>query len=742
MCCKVSNVINAIVASLLLAHDSKDIKMEEEVFVEEIADEELEEVPLAITNSREKTERLPLVKLELTGDVKKQMEVVQQKVYDFGLQIVSRPAAAVKDSTKWQTTDEHLYRDAKEAYDRIIRLFMDEPKVFNIAAVKERVWELNKLHNADVIPDHGDQSTVGSQKSFRGDGSPIKKTKKKRKKKHVDDASSDGGTDGGREGEGKAGKLPNVLDTFINPFEIGTMDEIWKEKLELLEKLTPREDLDGYEYREDFDDQQYRFSLQNDFTERLRVEVERRANYPTLVEQVEDVLFDLVESVVINVEVDKGQYINERMEKIMRVRHPTTREFKLKRLPAIEDDKGDKSFILSDLEFQDIVISPAGFTLAPSIPRKTLLLHEQEREYAREMKKREEIDREANRRLPLTMKLRTAIAKAKVDRNVAVREAMRSIVDTAVVLPSRPVRNLLTDYFQRTKSVLAKITSDPVDTFQEFLQSIADKVEDLRAKSIESNYKPEQSTAKALLEEAKKQMKAKVAMQTIPPETKFEAPTFSNIGSIPNEFPDAVMITFKINYDVPPAYVIRHRRTVKLEVEKLSKRARELAIKYHLIDPKDVKSGKLAANLAKNGSSAQVPAQSNRLQDSVVDIIAPVAAMPISDDPYDGGDDIAGAIPLSAAPAGQSMTSSGALSSLLSGVNFIQERVSTLRPHASVPKESPPDSSVENPGGLGVEEEEEKEDEEVIPLKRIVGSANYTGFLGLEDMITPKVKVG
>ncbi len=68
------------------------------------------------------------------------------------------------------------------------------------------------------------------------------------------------------------------------------------------EKLTPREDLEGYEYRESTEERLFREKKQKEFQVRLKEEVGRREQFPTEIEQVEDVLYDLVDQLCSRIE--------------------------------------------------------------------------------------------------------------------------------------------------------------------------------------------------------------------------------------------------------------------------------------------------------------------------------------------------------------------------------------------------------------------------------------------------------
>lgn len=617
----------------------------------------------------EKTERLTCLKFELTGGLTHQLASVEHGIYNFGVKNPASPTkVVVQDSSIWQTTDDILYKNAKQSYDNIINTFTKQPRVYKLASIKERIWKENDDNFARLSSSVGNVVAPPSIQTTKSD-KRTSPSKKKKKLKKPDELTSDVES---IDEESSLGK--DILDTVINPFQVGSVGEVWKEKLDILEKLTPREDMEGFEYRENYNEQQYRFSLQNFYAEKMKEEIYRRQQNPTDIEQVEDAIFDVIEKVVTKVEQDAVETVANRVKIFLDQRHPSTMGCKLKRLPAIENEEGEISYILSDLEHADLTITPAGLGVATHIPNKTLLLHEQEREFEHRLKVREMEDKESLRRMPLTHKLRSAIARAKVDKNEALREVLRGIVDSALVLPSRPLRNAFASYLKMGQNMLERITTDHRESFQEFLFQINDKVENLKQAHNAANYKPNISSAKSLVEEAKKLLREKEEQSNLPSDSNFEPSlNINTFGTSPVSLPDAVMVTLKIHYNIPPAYVIRHRRTINLEWEKLSKRARKLAVKYHLID--DVK--KISKENATKKNDAKVTANPHS----------------------------AGKLTL---PDIVNTANKDTISTAVTG---------------------------------GIVDEDEEEDDEAIPVERLVGSRHFSGYLQLNDMITPKVKV-
>jgi hypothetical protein len=226
----------------------------------------------------EVTKRKQLLKLELSGAVPKQLEAVAKTVYGIGLQ----STGPTENNREWHTTDNVLYSDAKKSYDEILQVFQSEPRVYKLASVKEKIWERNRQgghlecpHSPTAV-----RNTLQSKNSTQKEG----RTDFFKKKKRIQQVAQDK----------KEISVDELARTFIDPFEPvmpkdGPQKEsipIWFEKLEMLKSLTPREDLEGYEYKEDYFSQQERLHAQTLFQSKMRTEIQRREDNPTEIEQV------------------------------------------------------------------------------------------------------------------------------------------------------------------------------------------------------------------------------------------------------------------------------------------------------------------------------------------------------------------------------------------------------------------------------------------------------------------------
>ncbi len=89
----------------------------------------------------EVTKRKVLLKLELSGDLPKQLKSVSKTIYGIGYQ----PQQPAENNREWKTTDDVLYAESKKSYDEIINVFKSEPKVYKFASTKEKIWERNKF---------------------------------------------------------------------------------------------------------------------------------------------------------------------------------------------------------------------------------------------------------------------------------------------------------------------------------------------------------------------------------------------------------------------------------------------------------------------------------------------------------------------------------------------------------------------------------------------------------------------
>lgn len=289
-----------------------------------------------------------MLKLELTDSLSKNLEKVASTLYNLKI----RPTRKANNSKAWKTTD-GLMLEAKKSYDEIIDAFHSEPRVYKFPSTKEKIWSINAANMSSSIDLDTDsittahsllsanskpQSTLSRPQSTVSQPPPLLSNRSQQQQqslsihsnsnsKHTSEASKPLIVDADITSHAQSveekisilsegGRLPpsilvpsismkeltieEQLETYLDPFtliESGSRVEVWKDKLDLLDKITPREDLDGYEYREDFYEQRYRVSIQEQFQRRMKDEIWRREQYPTDIEQVEDVLYDIVEAI-------------------------------------------------------------------------------------------------------------------------------------------------------------------------------------------------------------------------------------------------------------------------------------------------------------------------------------------------------------------------------------------------------------------------------------------------------------
>lgn len=565
------------------------------------------------------TKRKVLLKLELSGDVAKKLQAVASTLYGMeGFQ----PTQATDQNREWNTTDQVLYSQAKTSYDEIIRMFKSEPKVYKFESVKEKIWERNKtgggldppLLQIEAPPVLSPKQLAQAGLNNAPDKSPVN-TKKE--------------FWGGRHKKRAEEKKPLTTEeqayTYIDPFQtviprtaIATASgqaadrvEVWHEKLEMLKKLTPREDLEGYEIREDYTDQQKRLSAQTTFQQRMRQEIQRREEQPTEIEQVEDVLFDIVEAISRNF---------ERMKKVARVQtkaaernvwHPAATGFKMRHLGVTESESGVVTKQVSDFLFSDFMISPTGYMLGVRAPPELFELHDQERRVKLDRELRRLEAEELEKKRPLTEKLRIAVAMARNDPAAAAKKAANDILERAVQYPRRISERLL----QHSREVIARglagimlSAADPQTALEDLSESLVasyrtilrrDNKSDApnssaeRPKSASFNSKePNIRDVERIIAQEEEQHRQR--------EELINALRNSNIGlegrpMVPVVHADTVLVTVTLLVSPPPAYVMRpppsiHRelvRTKKRVLGQLRTRAQQLKSVIQRIEESD-----------------------------------------------------------------------------------------------------------------------------------------------------------
>ncbi len=93
------------------------------------------------------TKRKALLKLELSGDTKKQLENVASTLYNIDL----HSSNVAQNSLTWNTTDGVLYKDAKNSYDAILDAFLADPKVYKLESTRAKVWEINRIQREEQL---------------------------------------------------------------------------------------------------------------------------------------------------------------------------------------------------------------------------------------------------------------------------------------------------------------------------------------------------------------------------------------------------------------------------------------------------------------------------------------------------------------------------------------------------------------------------------------------------------------
>lgn len=101
-------------------------------------------------------------------------------------------------------------------------------------------------------------------------------------------------------------------------------DDVWKEKLERLDKLVPREDYSGWEYKEDDKEKRARLRTQLLFDKKLNEEIKRRQENPTDDEIVEDALYDIVRKIEADAQREIDKEVNRRRKELRAMWHPSS----------------------------------------------------------------------------------------------------------------------------------------------------------------------------------------------------------------------------------------------------------------------------------------------------------------------------------------------------------------------------------------------------------------------------------
>lgn len=528
------------------------------------------------------TKRKVLLKLELSGDIPSKLQAVAETVYGIGLPL-TQPA---EDNTKWKTTDEVLYAEAKRSYDEILAIFNSEPKVYKFESTKEFIWKRNKEGGGLESPPRPEPLLAITDGGAKASPKERNRAYWDRRAKHRRDVKP------------PTPKVPlteaELSATFIDPFqtvppthEKGADEqpvEVWHQKLEMLKQLTPREDLEGYDIREDYHMQQARLAAQADFQQRMKQAVQRREEWPTEIEQVEDVLYDVVDAICRNIEAAEKAVRVAAKRKERGVWHPAAMGFKMKPLGSIVSESGVETAQVSDFSFTDFMISPTGRMLAVRAPPELFELHEQERRAKLEAELRRLEQEEMERKRPLTDKLRIAVAMARHDPAAAAQKAASDVLERAVRWPRAVSERLLQKSRQAIAQGLAGIvqaSADPQTALEDLSSSLVRSYRNVLKRSAAAQSSPARKRPRsagrepsikdveAIIDEAEQ-----LAQQR---EELLAALHRASMGvadrpPVPVQHVDAVQVTLTLLVSPPPAYTMRPPPSWRRDLVRAKKR--------------------------------------------------------------------------------------------------------------------------------------------------------------------------
>ena len=381
--------------------------------------------------------RLPVLRLDLgSATAHTQMTIINDNLYKLNDPI---PEKASHEFQNWREIDKELYGDARAAYDGTISPFQKQPRVYKLESIKEKVWEGTRDKSAELAAKAEKEYLERAKKlAERKEKMAAKKLKKLQEAAPDGDSSTLSGMSKAQTAaieeakavakaleEEKAFEKPPMtvedeLETHLDPFvppkpwkqELYKGDvvwinddtrerlepgerpvdkwpeqyeqlEIWREKLEMLQQLTPRADMNGYDYRETDIERRRRQRTVNDFEEAMKEEIQRREENPTDIEVIEDVLFDMVDILAKREEQELKRIKKAEKVELMKTWSLICRPYRMKPLPGIEDDDGNVEQEVTDLDFADMIISWSGHMLALFTPPGFYKKHDKERAEAK-----------------------------------------------------------------------------------------------------------------------------------------------------------------------------------------------------------------------------------------------------------------------------------------------------------------------------------------------------------------------
>ena len=428
----------------------------------------------------QRTKRVPVLKLELgTAGAHAQMSIINDKLFQMA---DAPPIIASREFQNWREIDVALFGDAKASYDGVIAPFKKQPRVYKLESVKEKVWESTRDKSAEIAAkaeaDYQERAKKLAERKAKMAEKKLKKvqdaTKAGGKISKAQQAAIDAALAMQKELEDEQTfVLPPLtqdeeLETHLDPFEPplpwkkemykGDLTyindetkerlyerpnvkykgegeekvEVWHEKMQMLTQLTPREDLNGYEYRETDLERRRRQRAMNDFEEAMKEEIKRREENPTDIEVVEDVLFDMVD--IITKREEREILRQKKKEKALMVAKWSVicQPYKMKALPAIENEDGEIDQKVTDRDFVDMIISHTGHMLALTTPPFFYRKHENERAEARAIEEEKRRMEEYERNRPFVEKARIVMAIARHDPKTAAGTVLSGLKSRAL----------------------------------------------------------------------------------------------------------------------------------------------------------------------------------------------------------------------------------------------------------------------------------------------------------------------
>ena len=530
------------------------------------------------------TQRGAVLKLELGGVIEdgkrtkemvfNQLDMTASHIYN----IKDFPTQKSKDSNQWYATDEVLYKEAKASYDKVMDCFEDDPRTFKFESTKEKIWKFNNKVLKIRPKRTKDEKDVVAKPQVK-----IKKTKALGRKAKKDEEEKEDENNLDSESY-KPLTLEEHLGTYIDPYQVPkpwrvevkgnaisyynevTFDrvykkpaEIWEDKLYILEHLTPRDDLDGYEYKETDAEKRKRLRIKVDYDGKMTAEIQRRIHQPTDLEIIEDCLFDIVETIAIRDEREIKLKKNKEKRKERARWNILCAGYPMKPLGRIENEDGEVEIVVSDHKFVDMIVSPTGLCVPEVIDSKTYVIHEKEREDERKRKAIEDELELMEREKPISDKIGDVLDLAKYDTSLAKLKLIEIIkkdtqyyiqklreIDTKLMVQALKMKAA------ETKDGIVKFSKDPIGSIKHSVQLMTDLYETITGTKKEELF----IDMDALMNE----FSGKVVEEVTHYETddeRFERLCRAN-KPVPIKHTDRILVKMTFMCEPPPLFIRRY----------------------------------------------------------------------------------------------------------------------------------------------------------------------------------------